>query len=70
MFSRGFGGFVNFTLVIGNLHPNVALYQTEPHLVMNFFAHQDGIRTRDFYVPNAESEKARLFRHEAPLIPN
>ena len=32
MFSRGFGGFVNFTLVIGNLLPNVALYQAEPHL--------------------------------------
>ena len=36
MFSRGFGGFGKFTLVIGNLLPNVALYQTEPHLDIQF----------------------------------
>ena len=70
MFSRVLGVLEIYRTESGDLLPNVALYQTEPHLVMNFFAHQDGIRTRDFYVPNAESEKARLFRHEAPLIPN
>ena len=31
MFSRVFSGFGIFTLVIGDLLPNQALYQTEPH---------------------------------------
>ena len=34
--SRVFGGLENRGTGIGNLHPNVALYQTEPHLVDDF----------------------------------
>ena len=37
VFSKGFGVFEIFTLVIGDLLPNVALYQTEPHLDGGFF---------------------------------
>jgi len=50
VFSRGFSGFGIFTLVIGDLLPNVALYQAEPHLDIRFCFVTGG--ARDLYVPN------------------
>ena len=37
VFSRGLGVFQNFRFEIGGLHPNVALYQAEPHLEGGIF---------------------------------
>ena len=38
VFSRVFSAFQNFRFEIGGLHPNVALYQAEPHLDGFFLA--------------------------------
>ena len=37
VFSRGFSVFQKINFEIGGLHPNVALYQAEPHLDGGFF---------------------------------
>ena len=60
MFSRGFGGFVNFTLVIGNLLPNHALYQAEPHpeiFSLNIISQRSGFVKSFFEISEPETHK-------------
>ena len=55
VFSRAFGSSRKFCTERGDWVPNVALYQTEPHLVIKLWRK----RTCGLYVPNSRSKAIR-----------